>query len=150
MLTCLKTFLFGCRVLCKRKIACVYVQCSNTEWKRMKSFLYLIAICFYHSAYTTRFVAFYPKCVSLRNGVHKQRHLSNMDWIFITITDLLYLPHSVAFCNGHREAVAMKPARLFNTRVRLSSPLQHGTIVPWANGVAFVSLVLPISVPIFK
>lgn len=64
-------------------------------------------------------------------------------------TDLLiYLPHSVAFCNGHSDAVAINPWRRFNTRVLWSSPLQQGTIVPWVNGVVFVSL-FPISVPKF-
>lgn len=60
-----------------------------------------------------------------------------------------YLPHSVAFCNGHSEAVAMNPWRRLSTRVLCSSPLQHGTMVPvpCVNGVVFVSFV-PISVPV--
>lgn len=64
------------------------------------------------------------------------------------VTDSLYLPHSVAaFCNGHSDAVAMKPWRRLRTRVLWSSPLQQGTIVPpCVNGIVFVSLV-PISVP---
>lgn len=65
--------------------------------------------------------------------------------------DAIYLPHSVAFCNGHSEAVAMNPWRRLSTRVLWSSPLQHGTIVPvpWVNGVDFESFD-PISVPVVR
>lgn len=70
---------------------------------------------------------------------------TRMDGLSRTV--LLYLPHSVAFCNGHSEAVAMNPWRRLSTRVLCSSSLQQGTIVPWFNGVVFVSL-LPISVPV--
>lgn len=48
--------------------------------------------------------------------------------------------------NGQSDAVAMNPWRRFSTRDLCNSPLQHGTIVPWFNGIGFVSL-LPISVP---
>lgn len=83
--------------------------------------------------------------------VHMKRvrelHASNMDDNHKT--DSIYFPHSVAFGNGHSEAVAMNPWRRFSTRVLCNSPLQQATIVPFPcpfSGVAFVSLV-PISVP---
>lgn len=42
-------------------------------------------------------------------------------------------PQSDTLDIGHRDAVAVKPCRLFRTRDLCSSPLQHGTIVPCVN-----------------
>lgn len=47
---------------------------------------------------------------------------------------------------GQSDAVAINPWRRFSTRDLCNSPLQHGTIVPWFNGICLASL-LPISVP---
>lgn len=87
--------------------------------------------------------------IHVREHIYRKKELFFLYHVNGCVWGTIYLPHSVAFCNGHSEAVAMNPWRRLSTRVLWSSPLQHGTIVPvpWVNGVVFVSFV-PISVPV--
>lgn len=56
--------------------------------------------------------------------VHKIQHKHEI---------IVQFPQSDTLDIGHRDAVAVKPCRLFNTRDLCNSPLQHGTIVPCVN-----------------
>lgn len=57
-------------------------------------------------------------------------HISRNQWKHAFFVQF---PQSDTLDIGHRDAVAVKPCRLFRTRDLCSSPLQHGTIVPCVN-----------------
>lgn len=158
MLTCLKNvlaasllLLYACVVFCSLFNCISHVQwfvLQNNPSRKVWAFLvFSLSPSRNLLPIQQRHLKHQHRAASVSQARHINWDIYPINGWTVELTDLVYLPHSVAFCNCHSEAVAMYPWRRLSTRDLCSSSLQHGTIVPWVNGVVFVSFV-PISVPV--
>lgn len=157
MLTCLKNvlaasllLLYACAVFCSLFNCVSHLQWfalqNNSSWK-VWAFMFFFYPFRNLLPIQQRHLKHQRRAASVFQARHINWGIYPINGWMVEPTDLVYLPHSVAFCSCHSEAVAMNPWRRLSTRDLCSSSLQHGTIVPWVNGVVFVSFV-PISVPV--
>lgn len=142
MLTCLKNvlaaslllLLFACVVFCSLFNCISHLQwfaLQNNPSRKVWAFMFFSLSLFLSRnllPIQQRHLKHQHRAASVSQARHINWDIYPINGWMVEPTDLVYLPHSVAFCSCHSEAVAMNPWRRLSTRDLCSSSLQHGTI----------------------